>query len=278
MTSQVHVALSDIHVDPEFSPPMKSHDTKMAASTSVCHFEVLFFFLFVFIVDLGYQVSLSGKDNDKLLFISRSAELHKHSMELKGSSRFNTLKLQRPNADNDIEKLTKHHEVVHPSQGKIRVGGTPKQQRRIKKHQKQVADFNIAHFSKISGKLLKDGEVTYNPGDRAPAFSLITLDGVLEFPSEDLSNKSLMFHVYDPRVGFMDCLWSSFEALVIPLSKLPNNTHVIFLSDVALKDGLSTAMWMKQQIIQGVQRSNRFLTNHIFLNNGPMVEKVVHMN
>ncbi|MEQ2197202.1 hypothetical protein XENOCAPTIV_025299 [Xenoophorus captivus] len=85
------------------------------------------------------------------------------------------------------------------------------------------------------------------PGDRAPAFQVPTLDGKFSYdPAEGALKESLVIHAFTNKSGFLECLWSSESSLKSLVKGLPDRTQVLFLSldDSAVSD----ALWMREQL------------------------------
>lgn len=107
------------------------------------------------------------------------------------------------------------------------------------------------------GRLISDGEViTYNPEDAALAFSINTLAGKYIY-SKSIKNTSIIIHLFDTNSAFLECLWSSDEALK-PLFSLVNlnNTDVIFIAKSAHYNEEFGALWMKKRL-EAVYRRSR---------------------
>lgn len=116
---------------------------------------------------------------------------------------------------------------------------------------------NIETGSKLS-KLksnFKDGEIIpYSPGQKSPPFSLWTLNGQVHFPSETLKNKSLFIHVFNPDSGFLECLWTSDEALSPIVSESKENVSFIFIPKTAGINDLYGSVWMQNRLKSVIQK------------------------
>ncbi|XP_072365171.1 uncharacterized protein [Scyliorhinus torazame] len=86
------------------------------------------------------------------------------------------------------------------------------------------------------------------PGMLAPAFTLDTLDGELRFPpAKEQRPRSFIFQAFTNKSGFLECLWSCQASLVALVNRLPQRSHVVFLS---FDDSASTDVrWMKRQLV-----------------------------
>ncbi|XP_015256286.1 PREDICTED: uncharacterized protein LOC107101757 isoform X2 [Cyprinodon variegatus] len=84
------------------------------------------------------------------------------------------------------------------------------------------------------------------PGDRAPAFQVPTLDGKFSYEPADALNGSVVIHAFTNKSGFLESLWSSESSLKSLVEGLPGRTQVLFLSldDSAVSD----ALWMREQL------------------------------
>ncbi|KAJ8320330.1 hypothetical protein KUTeg_001917 [Tegillarca granosa] len=90
-----------------------------------------------------------------------------------------------------------------------------------------------SNLNKVKSNL-KDGEViSYSPGQKSPPFSLWTLNGQIHFPSDTFTNKSLFIHVFNPNSGFLECLWTSDEALTPIINESKENVSFIFIPKTA---------------------------------------------
>ena len=116
---------------------------------------------------------------------------------------------------------------------------------------KILADKNLEFQNKHAGAvtLFGDGEViTYNPKDPAPDFALYTLNGKYVY-SQATRNHSIIIHVFDTNSAFLECLWSSDDALKPILHpEYFNNTEIIFISKSAHYDEEYGALWMKNRL------------------------------
>ncbi|XP_041041035.1 uncharacterized protein si:dkey-256h2.1 [Carcharodon carcharias] len=86
------------------------------------------------------------------------------------------------------------------------------------------------------------------PGMMAPPFTLETLDGELRFPPvREQQPRSFIFQAFTNKSGFLECMWTSRASLTALVDRLPQHSHVVFLSfdDSAPRD----ARWMKQQLV-----------------------------
>lgn len=94
------------------------------------------------------------------------------------------------------------------------------------------------------------------PGDRAPAFQVPTLDGKFIYePTEGALNDSLVIHAFTNKSGFLECLWSSQSSLRSLVEDLPDRTQVLFLS---LDDSsVSDVLWMREQLHRAAVDSHR---------------------
>ncbi|XP_071505492.1 uncharacterized protein [Diadema antillarum] len=99
----------------------------------------------------------------------------------------------------------------------------------------------------------------YLPGQPAGPFTLDTLNGTLSYPSEELSNKSLIFHTFDNRSAFLECLWTS-ESSLQSLAASPDSVHYVFMSPS--NQAKQDAAWMHHQLygVLGVMRRNKKLS------------------
>lgn len=95
------------------------------------------------------------------------------------------------------------------------------------------------------------------PGDRADAFKVPTLDGEFSYEPGDL-NGSLVIHAFTNKSGFLECLWSSASSLSSLFEGLPESTRILFLSldDSALSD----ALWMREQLHRAAAHRKEVLT------------------
>ncbi|KAM4735367.1 uncharacterized protein FYW61_005887 isoform 2-T2 [Anableps anableps] len=94
------------------------------------------------------------------------------------------------------------------------------------------------------------------PGDRAPAFQVPTLDGKFSYdPAEGSLKESLVIHAFTNKSGFLECLWSSESSLRSLVEGLPDRTQVLFLSldDSAVSD----ALWMREQLHRAAADSRK---------------------
>ncbi|TMS10882.1 hypothetical protein E3U43_019875 [Larimichthys crocea] len=83
------------------------------------------------------------------------------------------------------------------------------------------------------------------PGDRAEAFTVRTLDGEFSYKPGTLRGP-LIIHAFTNKSGFLECMWSSESSLTSLVQDLPDSTQVLFLSldDSAVSD----ALWMRDQV------------------------------
>lgn len=116
---------------------------------------------------------------------------------------------------------------------------------------KNLADKNLEFQNKHAAvvTLFGDGEViTYNPKDQAPDFALYTLSGKYVY-SQATRNHSIVILVFDTNSAFLECLWSSDDALKPLLHpEHLNNTEIIFISKSAHYDEEYGALWMKNRL------------------------------
>ncbi|XP_032415423.1 uncharacterized protein LOC116717881 isoform X1 [Xiphophorus hellerii] len=94
------------------------------------------------------------------------------------------------------------------------------------------------------------------PGDRATAFHVPTLDGMFSYQPDGRAVKdSLVIHAFTNKSGFLECLWSSESSLKSLVEGLPNRTQVLFLSldDSAVSD----ALWMREQLHRAAANSRK---------------------
>jgi len=88
-----------------------------------------------------------------------------------------------------------------------------------------------------------------NPGEKAPNFTLPTLEGPKLF--KGVGNKGtnihppIIFHEFTNHSGFLECLWTKDSSLMELIDNSPENTDYVFLSSST--DAVSTAIWMKQR-------------------------------
>ncbi|XP_047217316.1 uncharacterized protein si:dkey-256h2.1 isoform X2 [Girardinichthys multiradiatus] len=97
------------------------------------------------------------------------------------------------------------------------------------------------------------------PGDRARAFQVPTLDGKFSYdPAEGALKESLVIHAFTNKSGFLECLWSSESSLKSLVKGLPDRTQVLFLSldDSAVSD----ALWMREQLDRAAAHRKEILT------------------
>ncbi|XP_071789142.1 uncharacterized protein [Asterias amurensis] len=120
-------------------------------------------------------------------------------------------------------------------------------------HQLTVSSSNLALHSQLLNSLTKSQEKTIQsdqpsilPNQPAKPFQLLTLNGVLTYPSPTLSNTPMILHAFDNHSAFLECLWTSKDSLESLVSGIPDNTHLVFIP--TSDDGLSQATWMKSQI------------------------------
>lgn len=104
-------------------------------------------------------------------------------------------------------------------------------------------------YNRKKNRVLKDGEVpSLKPGDKASPFRLWTLSGIFEYPNNQLNNKSVIIHYFDPvNSAFLDCLWNSDEAL-IPIIKSDPYTQHLFIPMRDNVQALYGAKWMFNRI------------------------------
>ncbi|XP_063952301.1 uncharacterized protein LOC129255975 [Lytechinus pictus] len=112
---------------------------------------------------------------------------------------------------------------------------------------KDVFDHDDMDRSSSSTRTSKD----FIPGQNAKSFSVETLNGTLQFPSAVLLNKSIIFHVFDNRSGFLECFWTS-EASLKSISSSPESLHYVFMS--ASSHAKQDALWMQNQIMNILQK------------------------
>lgn len=112
----------------------------------------------------------------------------------------------------------------------------------------EVGIGNLLHKGK-KNRVLKDGEVpSLKPGDKASPFRLWTLSGIFEYPNNQLNNKSLIIHYFDPvNSAFLECIWNSDEAL-IPIIQSDLSTQHLFIPMTDNVQALYGAKWMFHRI------------------------------
>lgn len=88
-----------------------------------------------------------------------------------------------------------------------------------------------------------------NPGEKAPNFTLPTLEGPKLFKGVDNKGTNIhppiIFHEFTNHSGFLECLWTKDSSLMELIDNSPENTDYVFLSSST--DAVSTAIWMKQR-------------------------------
>ncbi|XP_067860286.1 uncharacterized protein si:dkey-256h2.1 [Heptranchias perlo] len=87
------------------------------------------------------------------------------------------------------------------------------------------------------------------PGMAAPPFTLDTLDGRLIYPPpRGQSPRSFIFQAFTNKSGFLECMWASEPSVAALVDKLPEQSHVVFMSfdDTASGD----VRWMKHRLVQ----------------------------
>ena len=89
----------------------------------------------------------------------------------------------------------------------------------------------------------------FDPNQPARPFTLNTLNGPIQFPSEILPNNSntpIIFHTFNNHSGFLESLWTDRASLRYLITESPSNTHYVFMS--IGDSGYSDALWMRGQI------------------------------
>ena len=119
-----------------------------------------------------------------------------------------------------------------------------------------LANRNLGNSEKrFSG--IMDGEVTlYEPGQPAPNFEIWGLKGKVAFPSALFENKSIIIHMFDPASAFLECLWTSDEALS-PLLETSNNSVLIFIPKSAEVYQKYGAVWMHNRTTEIIARKTK---------------------
>ncbi|KAI9999847.1 hypothetical protein NQD34_011690 [Periophthalmus magnuspinnatus] len=92
---------------------------------------------------------------------------------------------------------------------------------------------------------VKVAPYSLDPGDPAPAFSVPTLDGRLQY-EPGMFRDSLIIHAFTNRSAFLETMWSSAEALGALVHGLPESAHVLLLS--LDESAPSDVLWMKEQL------------------------------
>ncbi len=105
--------------------------------------------------------------------------------------------------------------------------------------------------------LLISGSLTladYNPGDKAPPFTLPTLKGPIIYKAPNDTNIKLpiIFHEYSTQSGFLDALWHDDASIIQLLQHSPNNTHYVFFS--AAHNASKTADWMRLRFKEVIRK------------------------
>lgn len=88
-----------------------------------------------------------------------------------------------------------------------------------------------------------------NPGEKAPNFTLPTLNGPKIFKGVNGHGTNIhppiIFHEFTNHSGFLECLWTKDSSLMELIDNSPENTDYVFLSSST--DALTTAQWMKKR-------------------------------
>ena len=176
-----------------------------------------FSLLCVFVLSVYYSPCYSIIDADRTTTVSRKSEIQTVKFE-KEIQNYKSIASRKKVADENLINNKQNEQI-------------PNSERRVY-------------------TLLGDGEViTYNPGDRAPAFSVYTLGGKYIFPKEFSRNRSLIMHLFDPNSAFLECLWMSDDALEPLLVKANfSDTEFLFVSKSARYNQLFGAQWMKERL------------------------------
>ena len=84
-----------------------------------------------------------------------------------------------------------------------------------------------------------------NPGDKAPAFRIQTLNGPLIYKNTSDTDIKLpiIFHEFTNQSGFLEALWTKDSSIVDLLQHSPPNTQYVFMS--SSPNAKKTAEWMK---------------------------------
>ncbi|XP_029593250.1 uncharacterized protein si:dkey-256h2.1 [Salmo trutta] len=86
------------------------------------------------------------------------------------------------------------------------------------------------------------------PGNTAPAFKVVTLDGEFVYPPLAGLKGPLIIHAFTNKSAFLECLWNSESSLTDLVQNLPESTQVLFVSldDSSVND----ALWMRDQVLR----------------------------
>ncbi len=94
----------------------------------------------------------------------------------------------------------------------------------------------------------------YNPGDRAPPFTLPTLSGPLVYKALNNTNiqPPIIFHEYSSHSAFLDALWHDDSSVAELLHHSPDNTQYVFFSSTT--DAQKVAEWMKKRFKEVLEK------------------------
>ncbi|KAJ8036127.1 hypothetical protein HOLleu_20006 [Holothuria leucospilota] len=119
----------------------------------------------------------------------------------------------------------------------------------------KTANKNLQSDAFIHGTQVGEENVNLEvPGTPVQPFTLYTLKGMISYPSPLFDGSSILFHTFNNRSAFLECLWTSEYSLTSLVTDFPENTHLVVVP-TSQTNPLKEAEWMKNQVENAVKNT-----------------------